>query len=60
MQIASPLAVAFSAPYGTTRSLPPCGGGLGRGDAVRDSQPPPPLTPPHKGEGNRLRRECAA
>jgi hypothetical protein len=38
-------------------SLPPCAGGLGRGvDRVAISEPfasPPPLTPPHKGEGDR-------
>ena len=41
-------------------SLPPCGGGLGRGvmrvklgSASREGIAlPPPLTPPHKGEGN--------
>src|SRR6476620_1005902 len=38
-------------------SLPPCGGGLGRGVAVvsRDTSAnryPPPPTPPHKGEGS--------
>src|SRR5262249_11489651 len=31
-------------------SLPPCGGGLGRGGA--ESASPPPPTPPRKGEGN--------
>src|SRR5437660_11195732 len=41
-------------------SLPPCGGGVGRGVVRRDNDRatcegialPPPLTPPHKGEGN--------
>src|SRR5262249_17218536 len=38
-------------------SLPPCGGGLGRGVVQVPHQRcltrrPPPLTPPHKGEGN--------
>lgn len=38
-------------------SLPPCGGGPGRGVSHRRRGPrtPPPLTPPHKGEGNRPR-----
>jgi hypothetical protein len=39
-------------------SLPPCGGGVGRGVVVVCASyvhqlRPPPLTPPHKGEGNR-------
>src|SRR5215470_17789349 len=38
-------------------SLPPCGGGLGRGVVRRCSRwchivPPPPPAPPHKGEGS--------
>jgi 23S rRNA pseudouridine2605 synthase len=42
---------------GAVGSLPPCGGGLGRGvtrfaKAGEFISPPPPLTPPHKGEGN--------
>ena len=43
-------------------SLPPCGGGLGRGvvvmaqSCIRQLLPPPP-TPPHKGEGS---TPCAA
>src|SRR6266576_4180098 len=38
-------------------SLPPCGGGSGRGVAPSEISPvkPPPLTPPRKGEGNRFR-----
>src|SRR5262245_37152240 len=51
----SPLVVAIS-----VCSLPPCGGGLGRGvmrcddggAACERIALPPPLTPPHKGEGN--------
>ena len=41
----------------TVHSLPPCGGGLGRevSRRCRCSRTPPPLTPPHKGEGNRPR-----
>ena len=40
----------------TAYSLPPCGGGSGRGVSREDQCPrtPPPQTPPHKGEGNWL------
>jgi hypothetical protein len=38
----------------TERSLPPCAGGLGRWVVLKASHLPPPLTPPHKGEGNTL------
>jgi hypothetical protein len=55
-------------------SLPPCGGGLGWGVLtgtifdfgavvsckVIAQNLPPPLTPPHKGEGNALRRQSIA
>src|SRR3984885_12446761 len=39
-------------------SLPPCGGGSGRGGATSETSPvePPPPTPPRKGEGRRNRR----
>ena len=47
----APDAFASGAPQ---RPLPPCGGGLGWGVLqAGNSRLPPPLTPPHKGEGNR-------
>ncbi len=36
-----------------SRSLPLVGEGSGRGELTFGNGPPPPLTPPHKGEGNR-------
>src|SRR5262245_38362377 len=51
-------------------SLPPCGGGLGRGVVQRENDRttcegiarPPPPSPPHKGEGSApsARRGCAS
>src|SRR5262249_5707466 len=51
------VSVAGSGATGTVCSLPPCGGGLGRGvaailRALSTRLRPPPPTAPHKGEGS--------
>jgi hypothetical protein len=50
------MTLMYSVDVRSVCSLPLVGEGWGGGSPWRDIAPPPPLAPPHKGEGNRPRR----